>query len=61
MLIYDYSQMHYYNLLSLLFEGRATYNLDYVRYSMKYLQEINEVSIKKMESLTRYLLDVYIF
>jgi hypothetical protein len=58
MLIYDYSQIHYSSLINLFFEGRATYNIASVEYAMKYLNEINTISIKKMESMTRYFIDV---
>ncbi len=58
MLVYDYSQIHYSNLINLFFEGRATYNINYVEYAMKYLNEINTISLRKMETMTRYFIDV---
>jgi hypothetical protein len=58
MLIYDYSQIHYSNLINLFFEGRATYNIKSVEYAMKYLKEINTISLRKMETMSRYFIDV---
>jgi hypothetical protein len=60
MLIYDYSQIHYSSLINLFFEGRALYNINSVEYAMKYLNEINTIMIGKMETMTRYFIDVII-
>jgi hypothetical protein len=57
MVQYEYSQMHYLNLLKMFFEGRSTYNLRDIQYALNYLSQVNTMEFNKMESLTRYLID----
>lgn len=57
MINFDNSQTHYFNLLRLFFEGRATYNLNQMKYAMNYLDIIRESEKFKIESMTRYFVE----
>lgn len=60
-LIFDNSQIHYYNLLRLLLEGKAIHNIKLIKYSLDYLNNIRELEMEKIESLTRYFLENFEF
>jgi len=60
-LIFDNSQIHYYNLLRLLLEGKATHSLKQIKYSLDYLNIIRELEGEKIESMTKYFLENFEF
>ncbi len=60
-LIFDNSQIHYYNLLRLLLEGKATHNVNLIRYSLDYVNLLREIEMQKIESLTKYFLENFEF
>jgi len=60
-LVFDNSQIHYYNLQRLLLEGKASHNIGLIRYSLEYLNKIRELEAEKIESLTRYFLENFDF
>lgn len=47
--------------MRLFFEGKATHNLELIRYSLDYLNILRENEIVKVESLTRYFLENFEF
>jgi hypothetical protein len=55
---FDYSQNAYFNLLRLILEGRATYNIKLLHYAYDYLSDITKNEKMLIESITRYLVEV---
>ena len=54
---FDYSQLHYHNLLRLLLQGKATLQPKLVSYSFKYLNILKDIEKMKIESITRYFIE----
>ena len=61
MTLFDHSQQVYLDLISLIFEGRATHNLELLKYAYKSLDEIINIEKYKIEYLTKYLVEVIIY
>ncbi len=55
---YDISENHCYNLYRLYFESKALYDNTMKEYALFYLNYIRELEVNKMESLTKYFVEV---
>ena len=58
---FDFSQLVYQNLNRYLLEGRASLNINQIKYSYNYLNSIRELEKTKIESLTEYLIENFEF